>query len=403
MVAIYLAPAYLAVCAYILFRTIHWIQVLHSIFQNVWVCRGIGLIYFFVVFSILIAFMAPASGFRRFMKLLSNYWLGVLVYTIMTVGIADGLRLLIKYPLKNVAFPGRELLFSNVGTAVVGAVCAVIITTVSIYGMINAGNIQTTKYDISIDKKAGKLDSLNVVLIADLHLGYNIGCRHMEKMVDKINAQNPDLVVVAGDIFDNEYEALENPGRLAAILRGIQSKYGVYACYGNHDIQEKILAGFTFGGKEKKESSVKMDEFLEKSGITLLRDEYVLIDDSFYLYGRPDYERPGRGIDERKSPQEITEDLDLSLPVLVIDHEPRELQELADAGVDADLCGHTHDGQLFPGNLTIKLMWENACGYLKKGNMHSIVTSGVGLFGPNMRVGTKSEICDIMMHFNRIK
>ena len=403
MVAIYLAPAYLAVCAYILFRTIHWIQVLHSIFQNVWVCRGIGLIYFFVVFSILIAFMAPASGFRRFMKLLSNYWLGVLVYTIMTVGIADGLRLLIKYPQKNVAFPGRELLFSNVGTAVVGAVCAVIITTVSIYGMINAGNIQTTKYDISIDKKAGKLDSLNVVLIADLHLGYNIGCRHMEKMVDKINAQNPDLVVVAGDIFDNEYEALENPDRLAAILRGIQSKYGVYACYGNHDIQEKILAGFTFGGKEKKESSVKMDEFLEKSGITLLRDEYVLIDDSFYLYGRPDYERPGRGIDERKSPQEITEDLDLSLPVLVIDHEPRELQELADASVDADLCGHTHDGQLFPGNLTIKLMWENACGYLKKGNMHSIVTSGVGLFGPNMRVGTKSEICDIMMHFNRIK
>ena len=403
MVAIYLAPAYLAVCAYILFRTIHWIQVLHSIFQNVWVCRGIGLIYFFVVFSILIAFMAPASGFRRFMKLLSNYWLGVLVYTIMTVGIADGLRLLIKYPLKNVAFPGRELLFSNVGTAVVGAVCAVIITTVSIYGMIHAGNIQTTKYDISIDKKAGKLDSLNVVLIADLHLGYNIGCRHMEKMVEKINAQNPDLVVVAGDIFDNEYEALENPHRLAAILRGIQSKYGVYACYGNHDIQEKILAGFTFGGKEKKESSVKMDEFLEKSGITLLRDEYVLIDDSFHLYGRPDYERPGRGIDERKSPQEITEDLDLSLPVLVIDHEPRELQELADAGVDADLCGHTHDGQLFPGNLTIKLMWENACGYLKKGNMHSIVTSGVGLFGPNMRVGTKSEICDIMMHFNRIK
>jgi len=399
MVAIYLAPAYLAVCAYILFRTIHWIQVLHSIFQNVWVCRGIGLIYFFVVFSILIAFMAPASGFRRFMKLLSNYWLGVLVYTIMTVGIADGLRLLIKYPLKNVAFPGRELLFSNVGTAVVGVVCAVIITTVSIYGMINAGNIQTTKYDISIDKKAGKLDSLNVVLIADLHLGYNIGCRHMEK----INAQNPELVVVAGDIFDNEYEALENPDRLVAILRGIQSKYGVYACYGNHDIQEKILAGFTFGGKEKKESSVKMDEFLEKSGITLLRDEYVLIDDSFYLYGRPDYERPGRGIDERKSPQEITEDLDLSLPVLVIDHEPRELQELADAGVDADLCGHTHDGQLFPGNLTIKLMWENACGYLKKGNMHSIVTSGVGLFGPNMRVGTKSEICDIMMHFNRIK
>ena len=72
---------------------------------------------------------------------------------------------------------------------------------------------------------------------------------------------------------------------------------------------------------------------------------------------------------------------------------------LADAGVDIDLCGHTHDGQMFPGNLTIKLMWENACGYLQKGKMHNIVTSGVGLFGPNMRVGTKAEICPITIHF----
>ena len=222
----------------------------------------------------------------------------------------------------------------------------------------------------------------------------------MEQMTEKINEQNPDLVVVAGDIFDNEYEALDDPEKLAEILRGIRSKYGVYACYGNHDIQEKILAGFTFGSKEKKESTPEMDEFLEKAGITLLRDEYVLIDDSFYLYGRPDYERPGRGIDKRKTPQEITEGMDVSLPVLVIDHEPRELQELADTGVDVDLCGHTHDGQVFPGNIVIRFFWENPCGYLKKGNMHNIVTSGVGLFGPNMRVGTKSEICDVSICFN---
>ena len=400
MAAIYLAPFYLLVCVYILLRSLHWFQVLHTVFRNVWVCRGIGLVYLFVVFSILIAFMAPASGFRRFMKLLSNYWLGVLMYTLMTLGIADGLRLLLKYPFRNFAFPGRELLFSNMGTAVVGAVCAVIISTVSIYGVLSAGNIHTTKYNISVDKKAGNMKELNVVLIADLHLGYNIGCKQMEQMTEKINEQKPDLVVVAGDIFDNEYEALDDPEKLAKILRGICSKYGVYACYGNHDIQEKILAGFTFGSKEKKESTPEMDEFLEKAGITLLRDEYVLIDDSFYLYGRPDYERPGRGIDKRKTPQEITEGMDVSLPVLVIDHEPRELQELADTGVDVDLCGHTHDGQVFPGNIVIRFFWENKCGYLKKGNMHNIVTSGVGLFGPNMRVGTKSEICDVSICFN---
>lgn len=113
-----------------------------------------------------------------------------------------------------------------------------------------------------------------------------------------------------------------------------------------------------------------------------------------------DYERPGRGIEVRKTPAEITQGMDMEKPVLVIDHEPRELQELADAGVDLDLCGHTHDGQMFPANIITDLKWENSCGYLKKGNMHNIVTSGIGVFGPFMRVGTKSEICMIEVNFS---
>ncbi|MDO4556219.1 MAG: metallophosphoesterase, partial [Lachnospiraceae bacterium] len=231
---------------------------------------------------------------------------------------------------------------------------------------------------------------------------YNIGCSQMERMVEKMNEQNPDLVVIAGDIFDNEYEALDDPDRLITILNRIESKYGVYACYGNHDIDEKILAGFTFSKKDgKKISDIRMDEFLKKANIQLLSDEAVLIEDSFYLYGRPDYERPGRGVETRKTPAEITKELDTSKPIIVIDHEPRELKELADAGVDVDLCGHTHDGQMFPGNITINFFWENACGYLKKGKMHNIVTSGVGLFGPNMRVGTKAEVCPVTIHFSK--
>ncbi len=218
-------------------------------------------------------------------------------------------------------------------------------------------------------------------------------------MVHKINQENADLVVIAGDIFDNEYAALEHPGQIAETLSHIKSKYGVYACFGNHDIEEKILAGFTFSSDKKKVSDPRMDEFLEKAEIKLLRDEGVLIDDAFYLYGRPDYERPGRGIEVRKTPGQITNDMDLTKPVLVIDHEPRELEELSNAGVDVDLCGHTHDGQTFPGNLTIHLFWENPCGYLRKGDMHNIVTSGIGVFGPNMRVGTRSEICRINVEF----
>lgn len=238
-----------------------------------------------------------------------------------------------------------------------------------------------------------------MVLIADLHLGYSIGSPYMKKMVDRINEQSPDLVVIAGDIFDNDYDALDNPDRLVQILSGIESRYGVYACYGNHDIQEKLLAGFTLEKTKEKVSDPRMDALLEKAGIRLLQDEGILIDDSFYLYGRPDAKKPGRGIAERKSPAQLTEGMNLSKPILVIDHEPRQLEELSKAGVDLDLCGHTHDGQMFPGNLLTSLMWENSCGYLQKGSMHNIVTSGVGVFGPNMRVGTKSEICVVNVHF----
>ncbi len=93
------------------------------------------------------------------------------------------------------------------------------------------------------------------------------------------------------------------------------------------------------------------------------------------------------------------ESLDHSKPIIVMDHQPRELQELSDAGADLDLCGHTHDGQIFPGNLFIGFAWENACGYMQKGDMHNIVTSGLGLWGPNLRVGTNSEVCIIDVNF----
>lgn len=293
----------------------------------------------------------------------------------------------------------RQRLSSRRTFVTAGTVCIAVILSVSVYGFLNGKHIRTTEYEVAIDKDAGDIHSMKVVLTADLHLGYNTGNHEMEQMVKKINAQDPDLVVIAGDFFDNDFDALDGPDKIAATLRGIKSTYGVYACYGNHDVQEKILAGFTFNHDEKKVSDPRMDQFLTDSGITLLRDEGVLVEDSFYLYGRADEERPGRGIDERRTAEELTEGMDMAKPVIVIDHEPKELDELAQAGVDLDLCGHTHDGQMFPGNVTIKLMWENAYGYLKKGKMHNVVTSGVGVFGPNMRVGTKSEICAIDVSF----
>lgn len=390
MLAVYLSPIYIIANSYLLIRLHRWLGTCNPLFRKTGICVVISLAYVFLAASLLIAFFLPIGPARRIMKLISNYWLGILLYLILAVLMADAICFLLFLITK------RRL---KCRTAAAGGICAVVVLVLSAWGAYNARIIQVTPYEITVNKDGGRLENLNVVLAADLHLGYNIGTAHMMQMVDKINEQNADLVVFAGDIFDNEYEALDDPEELIAVLQKIQSKYGVYACYGNHDVEEKILAGFTFGGNKKKESSIQMDEFLERAGIHLLQDEAVLIDDSFYLYGRPDAQRPGRRINMRKTAAELMGELDTEKPVIVIDHEPKELQELADAGVDVDLCGHTHDGQMFPANLITALMWENSYGYLKKDHMHTIVTSGVGLFGPNMRVGTIAEICPVTVHF----
>lgn len=395
MIAVYLSPLYILLNLYLLQWIFRWMGALSPVLRTVPIRTGLGLAYGFLALTLLLGMLLPQGQLRRAVKLTGNYWMGITLYLALTLTAADALRLL----LRHARFIDQAWLRSLQTFRLGGAVCFAIVASVSIWGIVNAGALRTTPYEVTVQKSGGKLSQLRVVLAADLHLGYNIGCAQMERMVEQINACEPDLVVFAGDIFDNEYDALEDDARLIEILRGIRSRYGVYACYGNHDISERILAGFTFGGSAEKVSDPRMDAFLAAAGIRLLRDEAVLIDGSFYLYGRPDAERPGRGITVRKTPQEITAGLDASKPILVLDHEPRELQELADAGVDLDLCGHTHDGQLFPANLIVKLTWENACGYLQKGQMHNIVTSGVGLFGPNMRVGTHAEICDITVNF----
>lgn len=99
-----------------------------------------------------------------------------------------------------------------------GAVCMALILGIGIYGIVNARIVHTTPYEITIDKDGGNFQDMKVVLVADLHLGYNIGVSQITKMVDKINAEDPDLVVIAGDIFDNEYEALEDPDALIALI-----------------------------------------------------------------------------------------------------------------------------------------------------------------------------------------
>lgn len=397
MLAIYLAPVYILLNLYVLRWSYLWIGNCHHLFQSTVFRVILAIVYVLISTTPLTGFLIkkPAS-LHRILKVTSNYFLGIFMYILMIVLSADIIRLILKYVFH------ASWIHSRVAFAIAGAICIFSVLLISIRGIYHAKHINVTPYEVTVDKSAGELDSLKIVFIADTHFGYNAGTIHAKEIVKKINKQNPDLVCIAGDIFDNEYDAIRSPEKLSKVLRSIKSTYGVYACWGNHDLNEAILAGFTFHHKGDNISDVKdprMNEFLRKSNIKLLEDESVLIDNKFYIVGRKDASLIEKIHETRKAPDQLTKLLDRDKPILVIDHQPKELQELADAGADLDLCGHTHNGQTFPGNLTIKPMWENPCGISQKDAMTCIVTSGAGVWGPAMRLGTDSEICSIQVNF----
>lgn len=394
MIFLFLLPFYLGVSSYMMFRFFYWMKHCNHRFNWLRFKVPFAVVYLFMALSPVIAFLLPKSAVAIVIRRLSTYWIGIMLYSLLYVVLFDLLRLIAKHTkLKN------TLLFSRGSVISIGSVVVACAVATCLYGIFNARNIKVNEYSVTVNKSCGSDNHLKAVLVADLHMGYAIGVDHITNMVEKINQQDADIVIIAGDIFDNSYDGMDDPEGIKAQLRSIKSKYGVYAVYGNHDIDEKILMGFTFDWGGKQLHSEKMTNFMKECNIKLINDESVLINDEFYLVGRRDTDKPGTEDGTRAEISELTKDLDKTKPIFVLSHEPDELQKTADAGADIDFSGHTHDGQLFPGNLTIGLFWENPCGMIKKDNMYSIVTSGVGVYGTFMRVGTDAEICSVDIDF----
>lgn len=394
MIFLFLLPFYLGVSSYMMFRFFYWMKHCNHRFNWLRFKVPFAVVYLFMALSPVIAFLLPKSAVAIVIRRISTYWIGIMLYSLLYVVLFDLLRLIAKHTkLKN------TLLFSRGSVISIGSVVVACAVATCLYGIFNARNIKVNEYSVTVNKSCGSDKHLKAVLVADLHMGYAIGVDHITNMVEKINQQNADIVIIAGDIFDNSYDGMDDPEGIKAQLKSIKSKYGVYAVYGNHDIDEKILMGFTFDWGGKQLNSEKMTNFMKECNIKLINDESVLINDEFYLVGRRDTDKPGTEDGTRTEISELTKDLDKTKPIFVLSHEPDELQKTADAGADIDFSGHTHDGQLFPGNLTIGLFWENPCGMIKKDNMYSIVTSGVGVYGTFMRVGTDAEICSVDIDF----
>jgi len=235
---------------------------------------------------------------------------------------------------------------------------------------------------VTVHKPAGDYDSVRIAVIGDLHLGWMINRDHTKRFVDLIMAQQPDLILFVGDIVDSHIEPILQQ-RMDEELRRLSAPLGVYSCTGNHEYRH--------------ESRQKL-QLLKEAGITMLRDSAVLIDSAFYVVGRED-----KVILNRKTTEELfaAERVDRSKPVIVLNHTPDNLAEDAGAGADVALYGHTHHGQAFPGNIATELIFEVAYGYKKKGDTHVYVTSGIGLVGPQFRVGTVSEMVMLTVQFRQ--
>ena len=398
MIGFLLSPLYGLVCIYIVSRIFRFLSAVPiKIFSGKPFRIIFSVVFGLVALLPLWSYLLPLNtAIKHTAQLLSNYWIGIFEYLFLTVTLTDlvvQITGLIKKDRKN--FVQKTSVRLTAGT-----LALIIVSGVSVYGMVHAQDVRLNEYSLKIDKKVNGLDKMKVVLIADLHMGYSIGTNQIEKMVKLVNAQNPDLIVIAGDIFDNDYDALDNPEKLCSLLGSMKSTYGTYACWGNHDISETLFVGFTVDTDKELHRDKRMTDFLKKANINLLCDENVLIDNRFYVSGRNDSEKIISKTGTRLNAEELLKDVDKRYPVFVIYHEPDEFEELEKAGCDLLLCGHTHNGQTFPGTLFIKLRWENPFGYLKVGKMHQITTSGIGVWGPYMRTGTDSEVVSIDVQFN---
>ena len=243
-------------------------------------------------------------------------------------------------------------------------------------------NVWQTTYELETSKN---IPNLRVAMFADSHIGTTFDDIGFAKHLENIQAQDPEILFIVGDYVDDG-TTREQMINATHSLGTIRTKYGIYYVSGNHD------KGY-YGATHRGFSEQDLLNELKKNGINVLRDESVLLDNSFYIIGRKDYSVQKEHGGKRKSIEELTKDLDKSKYMIVLDHQPVEYDKDANAKVDLVLNGHTHGGQLFPFNQVGKWIKANdlVYGHARHQNTDFIVTSGISDWAIKFKTGTKSE------------
>jgi len=312
---------------------------------------------------------------------IGSFWMGAMAYFFVILLAIDLLRL-VNYLIP--FFPDfltRNLQYTKKVTALI-VIGAVFLTVVGAH--INSVLPRIQALELMIQKKS-PLKELNIAVISDVHLGTIICNSHFMRIVDKINSLNPDIVLFAGDLVDEDIEPVIRQN-LGETLRQIKSKYGIYGVTGNHEY---------IGGVEPA------CKYLTEHGVIMLRDSVVQIDGAFTLVGREDVSIVQFDRKKRRSLGDLIKDVDKTLPIILMDHQPLRLNDAVDNGIDLQLSGHTHHGQLWPFNYITEAVYEISWGYKKKRDTHFYVSCGVGTWGPPMRTGNRPEIVNVKLKFKK--
>lgn len=335
------------------------------------------LFYLFLAFGFFIAEILSHritnGNWIKYLILIGYYTLPFLFYLFLSVLLFDILRGA-NHLLKIVPIKATENY--KFRSAVIW-ILFIIPTIIVFIGTIHVNNIRINKYNIDIPRKSSVINHLKIAMAADFHLGQITDKKFLGEFADRLNSLNPDIVLLPGDIVEGHRDENEIK-QFTSQFRQINSKYGVYASPGNHEshnINSKL-------------------QFFSDAGIKLLTDEFVCIANSFYLLGRND----GHS-NNRKPIEEFLKQMPNQLPVIVLDHRPTDIEAATRSGVDIQLSGHTHNGQLFPLNFIVSRIYELAWKYKKIKNTHLFVTSGIQVWGPPVRTAGDSEIMVIEVDF----
>lgn len=347
-------------------------------------------IFYLVTFVILAASFIIGRTLEKYMPgLLSNalvwtgsFWLAAMMYFFLIVVFIDIIRLAdYVIPFLGKIIPHEAMVAFRFTTL---KVITLLVFLVIFLGHFNSLFPKITKLDIPIPSPNSEMKELNLVLVSDIHLGTLTPKKHIKKRINLINSLNPDIILLAGDILDEDLTPVIHLD-LGSALKELKAPLGVYGITGNHEY---------IGGVEPAVN------YLENHGITILRDSVIKINNSFYLAGREDRDINRFSGDTRLPVEELLKDTPRDLPIILMDHQPYELGKSAAAGASLQVSGHTHHGQIWPLNYITKAIYEISRGYGNVNGMHTYVSNGLGTWGPPVRIGTRPEIVFIQVRFN---